>query len=52
MSHSHGVVLKIKAARMCLSDWYAWQGHDEDIVLPHVLGHELAGEIVETHRMW
>ncbi len=33
---------------MCLSDWHGWQGHDADIVLPHVPGHELAGEIVET----
>ena len=45
---SHGVVVKIKATGMCLSDWHGWQGHDADIVLPHVPGHELAGEIVET----
>ncbi|SFR49808.1 alcohol dehydrogenase [Robiginitalea myxolifaciens] len=43
---AHGVVLKIKATGLCLSDWHGWQGHDPDIVLPHVPGHELAGEIV------
>jgi alcohol dehydrogenase len=31
---------------VCLSDWHGWKGHDPDIVLPHVPGHELAG-IVE-----
>ena len=41
-----GVVLKIAATGLCLSDWHGWQGHDRDIVLPHVPGHELAGEIV------
>jgi len=46
----HGVVLKISATGLCLSDWHAWQGHDEDIVLPHVPGHELAGEIVEVGK--
>ena len=46
----HGVVVKIRATGMCLSDWHGWQGHDADIVLPHVPGHELAGEIVELGR--
>ena len=46
----HGVVVKIRATGMCLSDWHGWQGHDPDIVLPHVPGHELAGEIVELGR--
>src|SRR3954452_19849131 len=44
----HGVVLKIKATGMCLSDWHGWMGHDADIVLPHVPGHELAGTIEEV----
>ncbi len=43
---NHGVVLKTSATGMCLSDWHGWQGHDKDIVLPHVPGHELVGEIV------
>ena len=42
----HGAVVKVSATGMCLSDWHGWQGHDPDIVLPHVPGHELAGEIV------
>ena len=45
---THGVVVKVRATGMCLSDWHGWQGHDSDIDLPHVPGHELAGEIVET----
>ena len=44
---SHGVVLKVSATGLCLSDWHGWQGHDRDIDLPHVPGHELAGSIVE-----
>jgi alcohol dehydrogenase len=40
-----GVVLKVMASGVCLSDWHGWQGHDPDIVLPHVPGHELAGVI-------
>ena len=46
----HGVVLKILATGMCLSDWHGWQGHDKDIVLPHVPGHELVGEIVAVGK--
>lgn len=42
----HGVVLKVNATGICRSDWHGWMGHDPDIVLPHVPGHELAGEIV------
>ena len=41
-----GVVLRVHANGVCRSDWHAWQGHDPDIVVPHVPGHELAGEIV------
>lgn len=41
-----GVVLRVTANGICRSDWHAWQGHDPDIVVPHVPGHELAGEIV------
>ena len=29
-----------------MSDWHGWMGHDKDIELPHVPGHELAGEVV------
>ncbi len=52
---SDAVVLKVMASGVCLSDWHGWQGHDPDIVLPHVPGHELAGIVVavgETVRHW
>jgi alcohol dehydrogenase len=41
----HGVVIKVEATGLCRSDWHAWMGHDSDIVLPHVPGHEFAGVI-------
>ena len=40
-----GVVLKVEATGLCRSDWHGWMGHDPDIVLPHVPGHELAGTV-------
>jgi D-arabinose 1-dehydrogenase-like Zn-dependent alcohol dehydrogenase len=40
-----GVVVRVGASGVCRSDWHGWQGHDPDIVLPHVPGHELAGTI-------
>lgn len=43
----HGVVIKVEATGVCRSDWHGWMGHDSDIHLPHVPGHELAG-IVEA----
>ena len=42
---NHGVVVKVKATGLCRSDWHGWMGHDSDITLPHVPGHELAGTI-------
>ncbi|PSL18266.1 zinc-dependent alcohol dehydrogenase family protein [Shimia abyssi] len=39
----HGVVLKVQATGVCRSDWHGWVGHDPDIELPHIPGHELAG---------
>lgn len=41
----HGVVVRVKATGVCRSDWHGWIGHDPDIELPHVPGHELAGII-------
>ncbi|MDT0607146.1 zinc-dependent alcohol dehydrogenase family protein [Croceitalea rosinachiae] len=41
-----GVVLKVTATGLCRSDWHGWMGHDADIKLPHVPGHELVGTIV------
>ena len=40
-----GVVIRVGASGICRSDWHGWQGHDPDIALPHVPGHELAGTI-------
>ncbi|WP_419707353.1 zinc-binding dehydrogenase [Promicromonospora sp. NFX87] len=41
-----GVVVRVHATGLCLSDWHAWAGHDTDITtLPHVPGHELAGTV-------
>jgi alcohol dehydrogenase len=42
---AHGVVLRVKATGLCRSDWHGWMGHDPDITLPHVPGHEIAGVI-------
>ncbi|WP_432512943.1 alcohol dehydrogenase catalytic domain-containing protein [Kineococcus sp. SYSU DK001] len=41
----HGVVVAVEATGVCRSDWHAWQGHDDDVTLPHVPGHELAGTV-------
>ncbi len=40
-----GVVLRVGASGLCRSDWHAYAGHDPDVVLPQVLGHELAGVV-------
>ena len=42
----HGVVVRVEATGVCRSDWHGWMGHDPDITLPHVPGHELAGTVV------
>ncbi|MEU5193121.1 zinc-dependent alcohol dehydrogenase family protein [Streptomyces scabiei] len=44
----HGVVVRVEATGLCRSDWHGWQGHDPDITLPHVPGHELAGIVEAT----
>jgi alcohol dehydrogenase len=43
---SDGLVVKVEATGLCRSDWHGWMGHDADIHLPHVPGHELAGTVV------
>src|SRR4051812_40099890 len=40
-----GVVIAVRATGLCRSDWHGWRGHDPDIRLPHVPGHEFAGEV-------
>ena len=44
----NGVIIRVLAAGLCLSDWHGWRGHDPDIRLPHVPGHEFAGVIVDA----
>ncbi len=46
----HGVVIQVAATGLCRSDWHGWMGHDPDIRLPHVPGHELAGTIKAVGR--
>ncbi|GAB3414909.1 zinc-dependent alcohol dehydrogenase family protein [Flindersiella endophytica] len=41
-----GAVIQVAATGLCRSDWHAWKGHDPDVSLPHVGGHELAGTVV------
>lgn len=39
-------MLEVGATGVCRSDWHGWMGHDPDIRLPHVPGHEIAGTVV------
>lgn len=43
-----GVVIRVMANGICRSDWHGWMGHDPDVKLPHVPGHELAGVVEEV----
>jgi alcohol dehydrogenase len=45
-----GVVVRVGATGLCRSDWHGWMGHDPDIILPHVPGHELAGVVEATGK--
>lgn len=45
-----GVVVAVKATGVCRSDWHGWMGHDDDIRLPHVPGHELAGVVAAVGK--
>jgi alcohol dehydrogenase len=45
-----GVLIRVEATGLCRSDWHAWQGHDSDVQLPHVPGHEIAGTISQVGR--
>jgi D-arabinose 1-dehydrogenase-like Zn-dependent alcohol dehydrogenase len=40
-----GIVLRVEATGICLSDWHAWMGHEDLPGLPHVPGHEMAGVV-------
>lgn len=43
-----GAIVAVRACGVCRSDHHAWKGADPDVVLPHVMGHEFAGEVIET----
>lgn len=45
-----GVVIRVEANGLCRSDWHGWMGHDSDIHLPHVPGHELAGVVAAVGK--
>lgn len=49
---SDGVVLKLDACGVCRTDWHIWKGHWDWLgvhpQLPLVLGHEMAGVVVEV----
>ncbi len=45
---SSGVVVRVEACGVCRSDHHAWVGSDPDAKLPHVMGHEFAGRILEV----
>jgi alcohol dehydrogenase len=44
----HGALIRVAASGLCMSDWHGWMGHEADIRLPHVPGHEFAGVIAEV----
>jgi alcohol dehydrogenase len=43
-----GAVVRVESTGVCRSDWHAWQGHDSDVRLPFVPGHEFAGVVVSV----
>src|SRR6056297_84890 len=43
-----GAVIAVHACGVCRSHHHAWKGADPDVALPHVMGHEFAGEVIET----
>lgn len=46
--HPDAAIIKVEACGLCRSDWHGWMGHDSDVQLPHVPGHELAGIVAEV----
>jgi len=43
-------VIRVETTGICRSDWHGWMGHDPDVRLPHVPGHEMAGVIEAAGR--
>jgi alcohol dehydrogenase len=44
----HGALIRVEATGVCRSDWHGWMGHDADITVPHIPGHEFAGVVAEV----
>lgn len=44
------VIIEVHASGICRSDWHGWMGHDSDVQLPHVPGHELAGVVAAVGK--
>jgi len=47
---SHGVLVKVRAVGICGTDIHIFEKGRDDVALPRILGHELAGEAIETGR--
>ncbi len=43
-----GAIIEIEACGICRSDHHAWTGQDPDVKLPHIMGHEFAGRVLEA----
>ena len=44
-----GIIMRVRATGVCRSDWHTWMGHYTDqIALPLIPGHEMAGDVVEV----
>ncbi len=43
-----GALVRVEATGLCRSDWHVLAGHDPDVALPHVPGHEFAGVVAEV----
>jgi alcohol dehydrogenase len=43
-----GALVRVEATGLCRSDWHVLAGHDPDVTLPHVPGHEFAGVVAEV----
>ena len=44
-----GIIMRVRATGVCRSDWHTWMGHYADqITLPLIPGHEMAGDIIEV----
>jgi alcohol dehydrogenase len=48
VANAHGAVIRVEATGVCRSDWHGWMGHDPDVHLPHVPGHEFAGVVASV----